>query len=278
MKKNLLFALTPFILGLCILGSDTAQASKITAENYQQKAEVKLSNVFNQTALSALESNNKNFSKSIAELSDEEFDRFLYNVVKNNDESNETLKKKLDEVGVEFESDADDSGMISINAVASNQLTLTSYSSKRSGDSYWRISGMWDASVAEVYAATEDPVSIEWNPNVGVYYGSAGDGNVSSVSDVSKRANGIVVFTVVDSVNNFDGYATVYVTKKSSTVGNLFHGIKYIHTYSTFNANVSGEAGINYENGGLTGGLTFGVQQTTSVTSWQKWDDNDLYW
>ncbi|SEM14843.1 hypothetical protein SAMN04487786_1162 [Paenisporosarcina quisquiliarum] len=54
--KNLLFAiLSPFILGLSIVGSDTAQASSLTAKDYQQKAEVQLSNVFNQTDLATLD-------------------------------------------------------------------------------------------------------------------------------------------------------------------------------------------------------------------------------
>ena len=280
MKKNLLFALlSPFILGLSIVGSDTAHASSLTAKDYQQKAEVQLSNAFNQTDLATLDLKGKKvLTNSIAELSDEEFDRFLYNVVKNNDENFEVLKEKLDEVGVEFESTPNEDGMISINAVASNQLTLTSYSSKRAGDSFWRISGSWDASAAEVYAATEDAVSIEWNPAVGVYYGSTADFNVTSVSDVGKAAPGTVLLHVVDSAINFDGYATVYVTKKSSGVGNLFHGVKYIHTYTTISANIGGEAGISFEKGGPTGGLTFTVQTQTNEKSWQKWDDNDLYW
>lgn len=253
MKKNLLFALlSPFILGLSIVGSDTAHANSLTAKDYQQKAEVQLSNAFNQTDLATLDLKGKKIiTNSIAELSDEEFDRFLYNVVKNNDGNFEVLKGKLDEVGVEFESTPNEDGMISINAVASNQLTLTSYSAKRAGDSYWRISGSWDVSASEVYAATEDAVSIEWNPNVGVYYGSTAD---------------------------FDGYATVYVTKKSSGVGSLFHGVKYVHTYTTISANVGGEAGISFEKGGPTGGLTFNVQTQTNERSWPKWDDNTLYW
>lgn len=280
MKKNLLFALlSPFILGLSIVGSDTAQASSLTAKDYQQKAEVQLSNAFNQTDLATLDLKGKKIiTNSIAELSDEEFDRFLYNVVKNNDENYEVLKEKLDEVGVEFESTPNEDGMISINAVASNQLTLTAYSAKRSGDSYWRISGSWDAAVAEVYAATEDAVSIEWNPNVGVYYGSTADFNVTSVADAGQRGQGIVMFTVVDSAINFDGYATVYVTKKSSGVGELFHGVKYVHTYTTISANIGGEAGVTFEKGGPAGGLTFNVQTQTNERSWPKWDDNTLYW
>lgn len=280
MKKNLLLVLlSPFLLGLSIVGSDIAQASSLTATEYQQKAEVQLSNVFNQTDLTNGDLKGKKIiANSIAELSDEEFDRFLYNVVKNNEESIEILTEKLDEVGVEFESTPNEDGMISINAVASNQLTLTSYSAKRSGDSYWRISGMWDASVSEVYAATEDAVSIEWDPTRGVYYGSTADFNVTSVSDAGQRGQGIVMFTVVDSALNFDGYATVYVTKKSSSVGSLFHGVKYVHTYTTISTNIGGEAGISYEKGSVTGGLTFSIQTQTNERSWQKWDDNTLYW
>ena len=271
--------LSPVILGLSIMGSDTAQASSLTSKEYQQKAEVQLSNVFNQTDLiNGNLKGKKVITNSIAELSDDEFDRFLYNVVKNNDESFEILKEKLDEVGVEFEGTPNEDGMISINAVASNQLTLTSYSAKRTGDSYWRISGSWDASASEVYAATEDAVSIEWDPTRGVYYGSTADFNVTSVSDVSQRSQGIVMFTVVDSAINFDGYATVYVTKNSSGVGSLFHGVKYIHTYTTISTNIGGEAGINFEKGGPTGGFTFTVQTQTNERSWQKWDDNTLYW
>ncbi|QGM31788.1 hypothetical protein GI482_16015 [Bacillus sp. N3536] len=274
-KKNLLFALSPFILGLSIMGSSTTEASSISEKEYEQKTEVQLSNIFNETSLSSLDLKGTNLTKSIAQLSDEEFDRFMYNVVKNNDESTDTLTKKLDEVGVEFAIKPKGNEGISINAVKSNDVTLTAYSSKRSGDSYYRISGMWDASIGEVYSATEDPVSIEWDPSAATYYGSAGDNNVSSVSDVGQKGQGIVMFTVVDD-GQFDGYATVYVTKKSSS--QLFYGIKYIHSYSTFNADVGGEAGINFERGGITGGFTFNIQQKTNVVTWQKWDDNTLYY
>lgn len=59
-------------------------------------------------------------------------------------------------------------------------MNLQAYSTKRTGDSFYRLHSAWTHSVSEVYAATLDVVSIEWNEGVGGYYSAA----VASVKEI----------------------------------------------------------------------------------------------
>lgn len=276
MKKIITILFTTLFISLTAYVSNSS-ASEIDAANYSQKKEVLLAEDISDASNSQIINNLSSYESQIQNLSDEEFDRFIYNIVKENQNNLDEVKANLDLVGVTLNLDESTDVGISPFYIKPSQMTLTAYSSKRTGDSYWRISSMWDASVSEVYASTIDVVSLEWNANVGSYYDAAvPSGGPVTKKDGSKSSSGVYLFNVEDDNLNFDSYATVYVTKKTSTA--LSYGTKFVHTYSTVSTTVGGSASINYEKGNITGGLSFDVSISTNQQKWSLWDDNVLSW
>ncbi|KOS62885.1 hypothetical protein FJQ98_07385 [Lysinibacillus agricola] len=277
MKKIITILFATLFISLTAFESNS-YASEIDATSYSQKKEVIMANDFSNASNSQIITNLSFYKKQILNLTDEEFDRFMFNVVKDNQNNLDEVKTNLELVGVTLNIDNKGADVgIEPAAIKPSQMTLTAYSTKKSGDSFWRLNTSWTTNgVSEVYASTIDVVSIEWNANDGTYYDAAVPGSPVSKRDGSKSSSGVYLFNVEDDKLNFDSYATVYINKKTNNA--LSYGTKYIHTYSTVSTTVGGSASVNYEKGNITGGLSFDVSISTNQQKWSVWDDNVLYW
>jgi len=222
-----------------------------------------------------LKANQRALKKQVDTLSDTEFDKFMHNYVKENKNylSSSELTNRLNMLGIEFSMKDRATPEFSAQAIGVDQITLSSYSAKRGGDSYYRLYISWDSSVSEARPGSYDLVSIEWDPTVGAYYdANVGDTTKATKRDGSRRTSGIYLFNVLDNKLDFDTYATVYVTPKKS--GWLEYGSKYTHTYSKTSTSTTVGAAFNYATAGSTGGLTYNVTLSETEASWDKWDDN----
>ncbi|MEY9980203.1 hypothetical protein [Lysinibacillus sp. RC79] len=232
MKKIITILFPTLFISLTAFVSNS-YASEIDATSYSQKKEVIMANDFSNASNSQIITNLSFYKKQILNLTDEEFDRFMFNVVKDNQNNLDEVKANLELVGVTLNIDNKGADVgIEPAAIKPSQMTLTAYSTKKSGDSFWRLNTSWTTNgVSEVYASTIDVVSIEWNANDGTYYDAAVPGSPVSKRDGSKSSSGVYLFNVEDDKLNFDSYATVYINKKTNNA--LSYGTKYIHTYST---------------------------------------------
>lgn len=269
------------LLSTLIIGVSGFSIANVDAATLAPREEISKEEVLAQRLVdlqpSELSLQKKFIKKEIAELNDAEFDEFVYNLVNNNSNNLNDVSDMLEEVGVEFEIEDSSDSLIQPFAIKPSQLTLTAYSTKRTGDSFWRLNTMWEASVGEPYTASLDTVSIEWDPTMAAYYGySVPSGGPVTARNGGKSSQGIFLFNVEDDTLGFDSYATVYVTKKKS--GNLLHGTKYIHTYASVKTNVGIIPSISFENGKISGSLSFDISIGTKEQKWEKWDDNTLSW
>jgi hypothetical protein len=288
-RKSLILSAS-LLLGAQILGTtpsfaaDDGTNSEITADQYEQlrlkyeaKKEVQLAKKLKDLETKEVKKQKSKLSKEIAELSDDQFVRFMHNFVLNNESTVEEMKEKLSQVNVEFSMKEKKEDGLFHAAVLDNpsDIELNIYASKRGGQSYWHLTSSWDALGWEDKHATLDVVSVEWDPEYGAYYSSTvpSDGIVTK-RDGSNRLNGIYLFNVDDDKFTFDSYACVQVTKKKS--GDLNFGTKYTHTYSTTSTSATGQAGIQWDSTGPTGGFTYSVTSQTNVSKWYKYEDNAL--
>lgn len=219
---------------------------------------------------------------NIAELSDTEFDNFLMDYVTSEQKSGKSfnaIKEELDFVGVDIEkSSVDYNPDTSTRYIAPSTATLSSYTAKRTGDSYYRVYGQVTHNATEWYPGSLDLLSIEWDYSKATYYSTATDGTFTTYMDGSQKAKGICLFNVEDQTMYAGdyAYAVVYVIPKSSN-STIAIGTKYIHTYNK--TNISWAVGVNlgYTEKGPTGGYSFNLTGTTVTDNWQLYDDNDIY-
>lgn len=212
---------------------------------------------------------------AIANLSDEEFDSFVHNLVMQNNGTDEELSDKLKPLGVELETKKN--SKIGPTAMQAGDINLELSTAKRAGQSYYRLIASWNPKDNEFYPATYDLLSIEWDPTVGEYYSSnVGDTKYVTARDGSERKKGIYLFNVHDTELDFGSYAAVYVTKKKNST--LDFGARYVHTFDTRTWGTSFEANFSYAKTGPTGGLQFKLTPTKTEKSWQVWVDDVLEW
>ncbi|NGY88581.1 hypothetical protein F6Y05_36925 [Bacillus megaterium] len=209
---------------------ESAQEQK-AQEEYEAKEEVQLAAEVKDDSVENIEEQSEELTEEVADLSDEEYTRFIHNYVSENNESTEEMQEKLDLVGVEFVPE-EDKGVQTMAIKDPSKISLSVYSTKRTGQNYWYLQTSWRSKEIEFDPATLDVVSLEWDPKYGKFYTAiAGGKGISTKRDGSKRDKGIYLFNVNDSKYNFDSYASVQVTKKKK--GWLEYGAKYTHTYST---------------------------------------------
>ncbi len=183
----------------------------------------------------------------------------------------EDMTNLLQELNVKF-SMKDKKNDIGTLEVRPQDLTLSVYSAKRGGDAYYRIYSQWNAP-SEWRPATDDIVSLEWDPEYGEYWSSnVGDTSKVYKRDGSQRLKGAYLFGVDDEFFDFDSYVVVYVVPKKS--GWLNYGSKYSHTYATDDVTYSGGAYFEWSTTGPTGGISYNVTTREKESSWPKWEDN----
>ncbi|MDU9694123.1 hypothetical protein O0Q50_23345 [Priestia aryabhattai] len=250
---------------------ESAQYEKELKE-YNAKEEVQLASNIQDSSLKEIKAEKKELMDQVENLSDDEFNRFLYNIAKDNSDTIKEKQKKLDLLDVEFRQE--EKRPISTMAITNpTKIWIGVYDGKRGGQDFYHIGVAWQNKEVEKNPATLDVVSIEWDPKYGKFYtaSSTGDG-ITTKRDGSNRDKGIYLFNVNDSKKKFDSYATVQVTRKKA--GWLEYGAKYTHTYSTKSKSTTGQAGINFNKGGSSGGYSYSVTKTTNISSWPRYDEN----
>jgi hypothetical protein len=225
-------------------------------------------------------------AESISNLNDSEFDAFLMDYINTNKNKGTTFsqtQKELSLAGVEITeissvSNSDSNGTVSPLAFLDpTDITLSSYSAKRAGDSFYRVYGEATFSKPETYPASLDLMSIEWDPNKATYYQTS-PGPYTTYMDGTQRLNGICLFNVQDSsilTGNY-AYAAVYITPKVSNT-NIPIASKYVHTFDKATYSWQIGSNVGYASGGFTGGFTFNISGGNLPYSWQIFADNDIY-
>ncbi|MDC0764262.1 hypothetical protein POF51_26435 [Brevibacillus sp. AG] len=271
MKKNLSSIITCAVLLTSVILAPGADA----AANYSSLSSKDLANKVLSLSNKQVKSEQKSLETAIAKLSDKEFDSFINNLVQANKGTDKELKEKLKPIGVEFETNTND--QIGPTAIEAPDLNFSVSSAKRTGESFYRLIASWNPSISEVYPATYDLLSIEWDPKVGQYYSAnVGSSTYATARDGSKRLEGVYLFNVHDYKFGFGSYAAVYVTKKTNST--LEYGAKYVHTYDTVSWSSNFQANFTWEKLGPTGGASFSLSPSMKEKSWQVWDDNALMW
>ncbi|WP_456363429.1 hypothetical protein [Priestia aryabhattai] len=287
MLKKVVSLVATLGVGVSIFGSNVSLAEtytdnkvyssqyKTALKKYQEKEEVQLANKVKQLELGQIKSQKKTLTKSVKQLSDEEFIRFIHNFVTENPENTKQMKNKLNSIGVELTKNNQKSiNMTAIKDPA--KIPLKVYSSKRVGQNFWYLITTWNSREIENNPASLDVVSLEWNPAYGKFYAaSVPNDGITTKRDGSKRDKGLYLFNVNDSKILFDSYASVQVTKKKT--GNLGFGSKYTHTYSVTTKTGTGQAGINIDTTGPSGGYSYSVTKQTNTERFYIFDEDFVY-
>lgn len=177
------------------------------------------------------------------------------------------IKKELANLGIEFEVKRMNETRASFTSDIDLNITL----SRRAGQAYTYVSAVATSTTTLSMTATEDCMSLEWEPAKGSYYGYSTTQN-TTLKDYSKRNNGILVFNVNDTKIIFKGqYAlasALIIFKDNSDVGDI--GIKYIHTYSDKAPTLTIGGNVNFIAGVVNGGVSISLSTSFKDCTWQK--------
>ncbi|MGI6405534.1 MAG: hypothetical protein ACOX2E_03740 [Syntrophaceticus sp.] len=210
----------------------------------------------------------------INRLSDSEFDRFIVEYLRTED-NKQVAKEKLEKLGVQLVLPS--TKEIEPLKLDAWELDFSVYVTKRGGESFYRIVASYVPNDKETYPASYDALGITWDPSKASYYGyNVSSQTYSSLKDYSQKSKGIVVFNVYDSKLSVGGlyYDAVYVTPKVSGAWMDF-GAKYTHTYLTSNTSVILNPSITYKTPGIVAGsLDYKLNISSKESSWQKADTN----
>ena len=126
--------------------------------------------------------------------------------------------------------------------------------------------------VYEMYPASYDVLSINWNPNYLSYVSNGidtGSGNVW-LADADQRDNGSVLFSLKDNPLP-DHYVQVYVKLKAKKAGSTTTSAKYTHTYDQTSSSESYSGNASWTWGSpLTVGVSYSVTTTSKEANWSK--------
>lgn len=279
-SKSFIIILLVFLAFSTTNVATAEENTNVQTTQYQLDNVVTLSNEISDLTFEQIEDNSDKLTDEINELTNDDFDNLMHELTIKNSKDYQTLKEKLELVDVEYEPTFKKISEFAPLTIEANELTLTAYSTKRVGDSFWRINSSWSSSLSEGRPASYDLVSIEWDPDKASYYGynvSSSTKNPTTARDGSKRGSGIYLFNSQDKAYiALDSYAVVYVTKKSGS--KLDYGTKYTHSYAKTDVTISGEANFEFQKTGKVGGFTFNLLAKTKESKWTLWDDNTLSW
>ena len=176
------------------------------------------------------------------------------------------IKNELSELGIEFSKTEN----ISTRSI-STDIDLNVTFSRRSGQSYTYVSAVATSNVTLVQPATEDCMSIEWEPAKGSYYGYSNTQN-TTLKDYSNRNNGILVFNVQDvNMTRKGNYALASALVKfnnNSNKGSI--GINYFHTYNSAAPTLTIGGNLGYSSGLVSGGVSISLTVSYNNYVWQK--------
>lgn len=209
----------------------------------------------------------------INNMSHEEFTEYIAKIVAL-DVSFEEIQINLERVGVTISRNEMSNNS---RASVSTDATLSVYSSKRAGSAYYYLTACVTAKKdLAADCATEDIISIEWDPARASYYSKSATTNTTYM-DGSQRNNGVLLFNVQDANMHIGDTAICSAVVKPNGSGWLDYASKYIHTYSKTSYSWTIGGNVNYsQNNGLAGGATFSVSGTAENYSWQIYEDNSV--
>lgn len=215
--------------------------------------------------------------QQIYALDDKEFTDYVANYIIDSKKQGKQFSKIQDEllqVDVEIEEKEQIDTEISLRSVPASSIDHTVYTFKRAGQSQYYLQTMVSNSRCEYSPGALDLLSIEWDAKLAKYYSTI-PGNYTTYMDGSNRTNGVVLFNVDDGEMDAgsSAYASVKVTPIVRGVW-VEIGSKYIHTYNTQNIEWSVGLNVGYEDGGPTGGGSFGLQGSSVGQYWQTYADN----
>lgn len=259
MKKNFYkFLSLLLVFCTCIFGNNLTAFAKDGSKYQLSKSDV------------------KNLTEKVNSLSDSEFDKFVLDYIREN-QNFEYSVQTLEQVGVTLDLVDDKQSSISpMTLYPSDYTTFNIYSAHRGNEKFTRIL----VNLVQGYVATEthpgtlDVLSVEWDPTVATYY-SYSEGDYVTYRDGSNKANGIVVFNVEDKNMSYNSaaYAGVYVTPKvSGAVVEI--GSKFTHTYTATATSTTESISIGFSMAGPTGGYTYTANSTTVNLYWDRYTDN----
>ncbi|NBI28204.1 hypothetical protein [Chengkuizengella marina] len=282
-KKVAAFTLaTALILGVSTPQINFAEEGivkkdKFDKEAYNSKEEVKLAKKLQKMSEKEIKKEQKSLSKQIKGLTDSELDRFMFNFVKDNYQSDEQMTENLKLLDIEFaKKKKGKDKQVSITGMNPADIDLSIFSYKRGTEGWYSIQSNWETFGGELSIGTLDLVSIEWDPNVGNYYTVAvPDDRITTKKDGTNRLNGIYLFNVRDAFFNFDSYAVVRVTPKKFNT-KFHYATKYTHTFSVTDTSSTGSSSFQFTNSGFTAGYSYSVTKQTGIDDWDIFDDNDV--
>lgn len=157
---------------------------------------------------------------------------------------------------------------------ASFTVTITESSTVENGVTFIYLTSLVKPKVNELYAGPLDYVSIEWEQNKASYYKCYGDNKITSVSDGSQYAKGVIAF-------NLDDHKIFGWSKPSCTVvlynvkSDMHYATKFVHTYNTSGVESAkiGFSSSSTEGQNPVGGLTIEVTIAGKTEKWSLWAD-----
>ncbi|WP_296877430.1 hypothetical protein [Thomasclavelia sp.] len=177
------------------------------------------------------------------------------------------IEKELSALGIEFKAAKTNETRASLSTDISLNVTF----SRRAGQAYTYVTGVATPTTTLASPATEDCMSIEWEPSKGSYYGYA-EGQNTTLKDYSKRNNGTLVFNVQDSkMTSKTKYAlasALVIFNNNSNTGSI--GIKYIHTYGSSAPSLTIGGNVGYTGGLVSGGVSIGLSINYTNATWQR--------
>ena len=247
--------------------------TELSDDIYLQKME----KMFNKVSLEELNnSSDKNqFTNMIENLSNEQFDKFISDLV-NTENGISDFREKLNMVGVEI-TDINKEGFIETRGVTSNNANLSAYIAKRGSDRFYRIYSYNSLKTKETLPGSEDVIEIHFDPSVATFYSYNVVGKYVNLKYQHQSGNGTLVFNYVDEeADTSTQTCAVYVMPKSGTSGkSLKCSVGWTHTFTKLNVSGGGEAEVSF--GGkdsTTGSVGVNIKIRTSESSWYRSDVN----
>lgn len=207
-------------------------------------------------------------SDKIADLSDNEFDKFIVSVLQNTNDRRKLIEN-LSVLGVEV---TPPNKNIQPNGVPAYNASVWVTSTKRIGDSFYRLIGYTSLDTTERRPGSYDVITIYFDSNKASYYHY----NTSDYTDLRSgqyATSGTVVFNLYDKLmGTTTQYGAVYVTPKSGMSGQwVDFGADWTHTYTkTEVTSITPTTNITFGGvGGVRGSIGVSVNIDPSVED--KW-------
>lgn len=268
--KNLLKVLVITIMILCMVVPSMAST----------KEKIGLDELNDDNINALTTSQKKELKNDISKLSEDEYTKYISNLVHSTKDVNK-LKAGLKSIDVELSDvktkKVDENGY-EILSTQAYHAAISTYSSKRAGESFHYLHADFMLGELELKPATYDVIGIFYNSAKASYHSYGVESNYTSLKSSSQVANGVGLFNFYDNLVGWNyntwHYCTLRVTPK--VVGEwIDFGADFNHTYNVDKTTTTGTAGVTYNASGIVSGSAGYSVTTSSVeASWQIADTN----